>query len=177
MRVIKFIGLTVLIFILIGPMVPLLFLAVGVSGPDASFGDDVWTDWAEYVPVVFIVGGITGFGYGLVFAICTCLIARFAPGWLPAGASRMALAGAALGAAPAVVLTVSTLVAGWSALSWSTLGAVVLTKGMFDVLPSAVCGAVAAAWLLPGLRTAFAPPPRLCGSGDTQGRRDAGRHP
>lgn len=159
----RYFGLTCLVFLALGPLVPIPSLAIhaAVTAGDLSKLHGMFI----FSGMSYLLGGLTALKFGLAFAGLVWLLARFLPTLVPrANAYLRACFGMALGTvvgcgfiAPAFVQRLSEMrmhrpfsdSLSLSLLVWWRSDA--LTSFMFFVLPSLLCGAVAAVWLLPKL--------------------------
>jgi hypothetical protein len=163
MSTVKFLGLSCLVFVVIGSLIPIPTIAVSAAISTGDIGK--LNGMFLLSGMSYLFGGLVALEVGAVFAVCTWLLARFVPRIVPSERAYLrAPFGAALGAAigcsfvaPAFSSRLSgmrmnppfkddlalALLVWWRSDAPSSL--------TFFVLPSLLCGAIAAAWLLPRL--------------------------
>lgn len=159
----KFIGLTCLVFLVVGPLVPIPTIAISaaISTGDISKLNGMFALSCKS----YLFGWSLALQFGILFGASAWLLARFMPTVVPSkNALRMTLFGAALGVTigclfimPAFISRISSMRMNppfrediaLSLLVWWRSDA--LSSFTFFVLPSALCGVLATAWLLPKL--------------------------
>ncbi len=177
MSAVKFFGLTCMVFLVVGPLVPIPTIAITAA---VSTGDiNKLSGMFLLSPMSYFFGWLTALEIGSVFAICTWLLARYIPSVVPWNRVYLrALLGAALGATIGFLFVVPGLISRLSSMRMSppfkddlALSLLVWWRSdaqssfAFFILPTMVCGVIASVWLLPRLLANRPLHPTACGVG------------